>query len=116
MIKAIFFRFAAVFLTTLVVILLLPGISSQSRMIAAAFAFLIAGYNAILKNLLIRLSVGCSILALGPILLVVNSMVLWIVSVLDLGIKVDNIWAAFWGGLIISVVSFVMSLLVPDGL
>jgi putative membrane protein len=85
-------------------------------MIAVFVVCLIAGFNALLKNILIRLSIGCSIIALGPILLIVNTLALWITGVLPLGIKVDNFWAAFWGGLIISVVSFVMDLLVSDGL
>lgn len=116
MLKAVFLRFIVAFLTTLAVFLLLPGISIQNRTTALGVIVLIAGLNAVLKIILIRFSLGCSILALGPILLVVNTMVLWFLDELKLGIQVDSIWAAFWGGLIISVVSFVMSLLVPDGL
>ena len=129
MIKAIILRFIAAFLTTLVVVLLMPGITIQNRLIAAAVVFFVASLNAVLKIFLTQASVGCSIIALGPILLATNTIILWIVSIAQQALKAenfwgvlgkslfnaDNFWAAVWGGLIISVVSFIMALLVSDG-
>ncbi|MBP1693515.1 MAG: Mycobacterial 4 phage holin, superfamily [Chloroflexi bacterium] len=116
MIKAIILRFFVVFVAGMAVVMLMPGIFFRSPMIAAATIFLIAGFNAILKIFLTYLSVGCSILWLGPILLIANTMALWVVRWLPLGFKVDSFWTAVWAGLAISVVSFVMDFLVSDGL
>jgi putative membrane protein len=116
MIKAVILRFLVVFFAGMFVITLMPGIIVRSSMMAAATVFLIAGFNAILKIFLTQISVGCSILWLGPILLIANTMALWIIRWLPLGIKVDSFWTALWAGLAISVVSFIMDFLVSDGL
>ncbi|NLG56657.1 MAG: phage holin family protein, partial [Rhodococcus sp.] len=58
------------------------------------------------------------ILTLGLFTLVINALMLmltaWISSHTDYVITVDGFWAAFWGALIISIVNFVLSALVPD--
>ncbi len=116
MIKAVVFRFIVVFIAGMGVFMLMPGIIFHSSMMAASTMFLIAGFNSVLKIILTLLSVGCSILWLGPILLIVNTMALWMIQWLPLGIGVDSFWTAVWAGLVISIVSFTMNFLVSDGL
>jgi putative membrane protein len=115
LIKALILRSMIVGMTAIGVILLLPGITIERLYWSVLIVGLLALVNAAMKPLLIRLSVGCNILALGPILLIVNTLALCFISWRDLGFQIDNFWAAFWGGLVISVAAFVMSLLVSDG-
>jgi len=74
--------------------------------------------NAILKPI-IKI-VGCLfyILTLGLIALVVNALLLWLTSwlagKLNLPWHVTGFWPAFWGALIISVVTWLLSILTRD--
>ncbi len=66
---------------------------------------------------MIRFSVGCSLITLAPILLIVNTMLFFIVgNILEMGITVEGFWPAFWGGLLVSIVSYAMMYFVSDGL
>ena len=97
---------------------LIPGMAFVDLGWGFIFVCLVALLNAILKRLLIRLSVGCSILAFGPILVIINTMAFWFANYfgkrIPQPIYVENFWAAFWGGLIISVVSFLITMLASD--
>src|SRR3979490_989148 len=58
------------------------------------------------------------IVTLGIFALVVNGLMLWLTSslagALGLGFHVDGFWAAFWGALVVSIVSTILSMLVAD--
>jgi putative membrane protein len=58
------------------------------------------------------------ILTLGIFALVVNGLMLWLTSslsaALGLGFHVSGFWAAFWGALVVSFVSTILSMLVAD--
>ncbi len=74
--------------------------------------------NAIVKPVVKLLSLPLYILTLGLFTVVVNAAMLWLVGWLseqtDYGLRIDNFWTAVVGALIISVASFVMSLVVRD--
>ena len=67
-------------------------------------------------------TLGCVfyILTLGLIGLVVNALLLmlvgWLSDRLGLPFVVDGFWAAFWGAIVITVVSGVLHLLIPNRL
>jgi putative membrane protein len=75
--------------------------------------------NAVLKPII--KTIGCLfyILTLGLVALVVNALLLWLVSVvagwLSLPFHITGFVPAFLGALIISVVTWLLSVLVPDG-
>ena len=64
--------------------------------------------------------VGCAfyVLTLGLAALVVNGLLLWLTSViagdLTLPFHVTGFWAAFWGAIIVGLVSWVLHLLIGD--
>jgi putative membrane protein len=101
-----------------------PGIelttgSVTSKVLTLLGVALIFGViNAILKPI-IKI-VGCLfyILTLGLIALVVNALLLWLTSwlagKLNLPWHVTGFWPAFWGALIISVVTWLLSILTRD--
>jgi len=74
--------------------------------------------NAIIKPI-VKL-VGCIfyVLTLGLISFVVNALLFllvdWLAGLLDLPFNIDGFWPAFWGAIVMGVVSWVLSLLVPD--
>lgn len=74
--------------------------------------------NAIIKPIVAFLSIPLYILTLGLFTLVVNALMLmltaWITEFTDWGLRVDDFWWAVLGALIISIVSFALSLLIPE--
>ncbi|MEV6428597.1 phage holin family protein [Nocardia sp. NPDC051463] len=83
--------------------------------IAAIFTVI----NALVKPIVKLLSLPLVILTLGLFLLVINALMLWLTAKItettEYGLRVDGFWAAVWGGIIISVVNWVLGILVPDG-
>ncbi len=84
-----------------------------------AVAVIFGIINATLKPL-IKI-VGCAfyVLTLGLVALVVNGLLLWLTSViagdLKLPFHVAGFWAAFWGAIIVGLVSWLLHLLIGDG-
>ncbi|HEX4818022.1 MAG TPA: phage holin family protein [Nonomuraea sp.] len=75
--------------------------------------------NAIVKPIVKALGCAIIVLTLGLFLLVINAGMLlltsWIAGQLDIPFHVDSFYpAAFWGAIIISVVSWLLGLLIPD--
>jgi putative membrane protein len=103
----------------------LPGIqlttgSTTSKVLTLIAVALIFGViNAVLKPII--KTIGCLfyILTLGLVALVVNALLLWLVSVvagwLSLPFHITGFVPAFLGALIISVVTWLLSVLIPDG-
>ncbi|MDQ2874675.1 MAG: phage holin family protein [Actinomycetota bacterium] len=104
---------------------LVPGIelltaSSGKRVLTLIVVALIVGIvNAVIKPVV--KTIGCLfyILTLGLIGLVVNGLLLWLASWvaarLKLPFHITGFWPAFWGAIIIGVVGWVLSMVIPDG-
>ena len=98
---------------------IVPGVTYQGDLVYLLVVALLFGLlNALARPLLIMLSCPMLILTLGLFLLVVNALVLWLTSALagsfHLGFHVDGFWAAFLGALVVSIVSMLLSVLLPD--
>jgi putative membrane protein len=101
-------------------ILLLPGLDYQGPfwefvLVAAIFAVV----NAFIRPVAQLLSLPISILTLGLFALVVNALMFlladWLASdVLDLGLRVDGFWAAFFGALAMALISWVLGLVLRE--
>ena len=74
--------------------------------------------NALIRPVAKILTFPLIILTLGLFALVVNGLMLWLTSslsaALGLAFHVRGFWAAFWGGLVVSLVSTILSLFVAD--
>ncbi|MFZ4189622.1 phage holin family protein [Streptomyces pseudogriseolus] len=75
--------------------------------------------NFLVKPVVKLLSLPLLILTLGLFTLVVNALMLlltsWLADQLDLSFHVEGFWTAVLGGLIISVVSWALNVVLPDG-
>ncbi|MFJ5308057.1 phage holin family protein [Streptomyces sp. NPDC088350] len=75
--------------------------------------------NFLVKPIVKVLTFPLFILTLGLITLVVNALMLlltsWLADKFDLSFHVDGFWTAVLGGLIISVVSWALNVVLPDG-
>jgi putative membrane protein len=93
------------------------GISFDGDLVFLLVVALIFGVvNAIVKPILIFLTFPFLIVTLGLFLLVLNGAMVWLTGAIsdaaDLGFHVSGFGAAFLGGLVVSVVSFLLSLMV----
>lgn len=74
--------------------------------------------NAIIKPVVQILSIPFYILTLGLFTLVVNALMLmltsWITEFTQWGLTVDGFWTAVWGALLISVISWLLSLVIRE--
>jgi putative membrane protein len=74
--------------------------------------------NALLRPLLNLLSCLVNILTLGLFTLVINTFLFWLTGAIGahfhVGFTVDGFWPAFLGGLIVSVVSIVLTMIFKD--
>lgn len=103
-----------------VAIQLVDGIEHRGSWWSLLFVALVFGLlNASIRPLLKLLSLPIIILTLGLFIFVINALMLlltgWVSGQLDLGFYVNGFWDAFFGGLIISVVSFLLSLFTGVG-
>ena len=75
--------------------------------------------NALLRPVAKLLTFPIIIVTLGIFALVINGLMLWLTSslssALGLGFHVRGFWAAFWGAIVVSLVSLVLSMLIRDG-
>ena len=77
-----------------------------------AFASLLLGIiNALVRPLLLILCLPLILVTMGLFILVLNALLLWLVSGILPGssFTVSGFWAAFWGGLVISMISWILS-------
>jgi putative membrane protein len=87
-------------------------------MVYLAVGVIFGVVNAIIKPIV--KAVGCLFyaLTLGLIGLVVNALLLlltnWIAGLFDLPFHIEGFWPAFWGALVISIVSWLFSMFLPD--
>jgi len=102
-------------------ILVVPGIHYAGGWIGVLWLALIAGLlNAFIRPLLQLLTCPLIILTLGLFTLIINTLMFaltsWLGRILGIPISVDGFWAAFLGGLVVSIVSVILSLVLKDEL
>jgi putative membrane protein len=99
---------------------LVPGINFvgpgwELGLIAMIFGLI----NTALRPLLTLLTCPLVILTLGLFGLVINALMLWITSQIAVGLgfqfSIDGFWPAFWGALVISIVTTILSALAGEG-
>jgi putative membrane protein len=96
---------------------IVPGIAYEGRWTSLLVVALVFGVlNASVRPLIKVLTFPLLILTLGLFTLVINALMLmltgWISDRLNLGLHVTGFWSAFWGGLVVSIVSLTLSIFV----
>jgi putative membrane protein len=82
-------------------------------LVAAVFGIV----NSLLRPILTVLTCPLIVLTLGLFTLVINAFLLlltgWLSQRWGLGFSVSGFWPAFWGGLVVGLVSFILSVIIP---
>jgi len=93
---------------------LIPGITLADVGSTLLAALVLGLVNAIVRPVLIFLTLPITLLTLGLFIFVLNAFCLWLTSRLVPGFTVHGFGAAFLGALVISVVSWVLTAFVSD--
>ena len=108
------FRLLIQMVAILIISYLLPGVIRVNGVWAALVAAFILGIvNAILRPILIFFTLPITVLTLGLFLLVINGLMLWLVSAIVRGFQVSGFWGAVLGSILISIVSWILSRVLP---
>jgi len=97
---------------------IVPGISAENPLTIVIVALIFGVVNALIRPVVAFFTCPMVILTLGLFIFVINGLMLWFTSwvagLFNLGFEVDGFGPAFWGAIVISVVSFAISLLIKD--
>ena len=99
----------------LAVAYLLPTIHVASFGAAMIAALLLGLVNAVLRPLLLLLTLPVTLLTLGLFIFVINGLMFWLAGSLIEGFAVDGFWLAVFGSLLYSVMSWALSSLLTSG-
>lgn len=92
--------------------LIFKGLKFESTGALVGSALLLGLANAVVKPLLILLTLPLTLITFGLFILVINALVLLLVAALVKGFKLSGFWTAFFAGLLISVLSIMFGALV----
>jgi putative membrane protein len=92
--------------------------TARKVLVLLVVAFIFGVLNAIIKPIFALFTAPLILLTLGLFLIVINACMLlltsWLASLFDLGWDVDGFWTAVLGAIIISIVSFILNVFLPD--
>ena len=88
---------------------LVPGISFRDGWKLIGAAFLLGLVNAVVRPVLVILTLPITILTLGLFLLVINAATLSLVASLFQGFTIEGFWSALLGAIVISITGWLAS-------
>jgi putative membrane protein len=78
---------------------------------AALIGALVLGFvNAVVRPVMVFLTLPLTVLSLGLFMLVINALMLWLVAALVPGIRVNSFWAALIGSLVLTGLNLIVDI------
>jgi len=122
MLAKLLIRWFVVAVSLGVAVWIVPGITVQDStawVAVAVMAIVLGLVNAIIRPILALLSCGLIVVTMGLFMIVINAFTLWLsswisVNFLNIGFHVGGFLPALAGGLVVSIVSFALSMLLKD--
>jgi len=108
-IKQFVFRWAATTIAVMVASSVIRGIHYDTVAALIGASLLLGILNAFVRPFLLILSAPLILITLGLFIFVLNGLLLVLVHTIVVGFHVDGFWSAFWGAIVISVVSWILS-------
>lgn len=90
---------------------LIPGVQVESFYSALIVALVLGLLNALVRPILVFLTLPINILSLGLFTLVINALLFWFASTIVKGFEVTGFTPAFWGALILWAVGWLTNAL-----
>ena len=102
-------RWAVTTIAVMVASSVIRGIRYDTVATLIGASLLLGILNAFVRPFLLIISVPLILLTLGLFILVLNGLMLLLVPHVVVGFHVDGFWSAFWGAIVISLVSWLLS-------
>ncbi|MFO1477820.1 MAG: phage holin family protein [Verrucomicrobiota bacterium] len=103
-------------IAVMVAFYIVPGIHIRDRLTPFIVSFVLGILNAFIRPILMLLALPLLIVSLGLFMFVINALLLYTVSLLlQSHFQIDGFMPAFWGALIISIVSTFLNFLAGTG-
>jgi len=99
-------------LSLLVASLIFHGISFSNKQSLFVSALLLGFANAVIRPIVILLTIPLTLITFGLFLLVINALMMLLVSSLVPGFKVSGFWTAFFASIFITALSFFVGLII----
>jgi putative membrane protein len=112
--KAFLIRWLVTTIAVFVAAHLVSGITYSGWGPLIGAALLLGIVNAFIRPILLLLSLPFILITLGFFILVINALMLWSVGGIVPGFRVDGFWTAFFGAIIVSIVSWALSAIFKD--
>ncbi len=93
---------------------LVPGFEVSGFLAALIMAVILGIINALIRPLVILLTLPVNILTLGLFTFIINALMFWLASVFVIGVSVADFAAAFWGAIIVWIVSWLTNVILRD--
>jgi putative membrane protein len=92
------------------------GISFNSKKSLLISALLLGLINAVIRPVVIILTIPLTLITFGLFLLVINAVMMLFVSALVSGFKISGFWTAFFASIVVTLISIIVSMLIfgPD--
>ena len=91
-----------------------PGIQIHGFFALIFAGIILAVLNALVRPILILITLPLSILTVGLFVFVINGFIFWLASHIVKGFDISSFWTAVWGALIYSVASLLVNMLLSD--
>ena len=93
----------------LLVAYLYPGVTVASFWAAMLAALVLGLVNALIRPLLVLLTLPVTVLTLGLFLFVINALMCWLAAEIVSGFRVTGFWAALIGSVLYSLITLITS-------
>lgn len=103
------FRWIVTTIAVVITSAILPGIRYDGLGALLGAALLLGILNAFVRPLLLILSAPLILLSLGFFILIINALLLRFVPTFVPGFHVDRFGSAFWGAIVIGIISWLLS-------
>ena len=101
-------------LALLIVSTVIPGIEVRGVLPALSAAFFLGIVNAVVRPVILLLTLPLTIMTLGLFIPLLNAALLKLVSLMIQGFEVHGFWAAVFGAILLSLISGLLNLLIND--
>jgi putative membrane protein len=90
-----------------------PWVTVDSFKAAVIAALVLGLVNTLIRPILILLTLPATLLTLGLFIFVINGLLFWWVGSFVEGFRVGGFWAGFFGAIVYSLISWLLSMLLP---
>src|SRR2546423_11377616 len=103
------FRWAVTTVAVMVASAVIRGIRYDTIAALIGASLLLGILNAFVRPFLLILSAPLILITLGFFILILNGLLLLVVPSVVVRFHVDHFWSAFWGAIVISIISWILS-------